>query len=133
MQKQTKTVLLIIGLIALIAAFAAIYHFAVPKVVGGSKRITIEVINDKKEISTYTVKTNANYLQGAMDETEGLSYSGSKSQYGLTLETINGLTANFNTSNTVWSIYINGEYATFGISEQPIYDGDVIRFEYSTY
>ena len=62
------------ALIIIIAAFAIIYGKFSEKPVEGSKAITIEVINSKEESTTYELNTDAEFLEQAMNETEGLEY-----------------------------------------------------------
>ena len=81
------------------------------------------VYNEKN--TTYELKTDAKYLKEAMDEAEGLEYSGTEGQYGLMIDTVNGVRADYTLDGAYWSFYVNDEYCNYGISEQPIEDGDV--------
>ena len=45
---------------------------------------------------------------------EGL-IAGHETQYGLYIDTVNGITADWDNDQTYWAFYINGEYATTGI------------------
>ncbi len=49
------------------------------------------------------------------------------------LYTVNGLTADFTTGNAYWAIYVNGEYGSYGLSQQPVTDGDTYAIVYETY
>ena len=57
-------------LVVLIAAFALIYGAFSEKPVEGSKEITIEVINQAGESKEYEVKTDAEFLMEAVEETK---------------------------------------------------------------
>ena len=128
---KSKKVIGIVIIIALIAVFALVYTKFSEKPVEGSKTITIEVINPAEESTTYELKTDAQFLQQAMDEAEGLTYEGTDSEYGLMINTVNGETADFNTDGAYWSFYVNGEYCNYGISEQPVEDGDAFQIIYT--
>ena len=84
----------------------------------------------KKE---YQIKTDAEYLQGAMDDAkeEGLTYSGEDSEYGLMVDTVNGEKAVFEKDGAYWGFSVNGEYCNYGISEQPVADGDAFEIAYT--
>lgn len=130
-QKQKK--ILGVGIfVALIAVLAAVFFTFRPKTTQGSKEISIEVINKAGESSTYELKTDAEYLQQAMDEADGLTYDGEEGAYGMMVDTINGETADYTKDKAYWSFYVNDTYCNYGISEQPVTDGDAFKIEYTT-
>lgn len=130
--KVSKKGLLGIGVLAiLVIAFLAIYSVFGAKGVAGEKSITIEVINKAQESIVYEVSTDAEYLRGAMDEAEGLTYDGEEGPYGLTISAINGEVADFNVDSAYWSFYVNGEYCNYGIDAQPVMDGDEFQIVYT--
>ena len=122
----------VIALVALIAIFAVVYSVFREKPVEGSISITIEVVGKEGNSTIYDVKTDAEFLSQAMEEAEGLEFSGSESQYGLTLEVINGETTDFN-NGSYWGIYVNGEYGNYGVDSQPVVDGDAYKLVYEVY
>ena len=127
---KKKTLLLVICAVVIIAA-AAVLIFGGAGTSKGSKTVTIEVIDDKGTSTTYEVKTDEEYLQGAMDKAEGLTYEAIDSEYGLMVQAVNGIRAVYEENNAYWGFYINGEYCNLGISEQPIADGDAFKIEYT--
>lgn len=132
-KKFNKKALLGVGILVVwIAIFAIIYSAFSAKPVEGSKSITIEIINKAQESTVYEVHTDVDYLRQAMDEAEGLEFSGTESQYGLTVETINGETTDFN-NGSYWSFYVNDAYCNYGIDTQPVMDGDAFRIVYTVY
>lgn len=50
---------------------------------------------------------------------EGL-VEGHEASYGLYIDAVNGIYADWDNEQTYWAFYINGEYATTGISDTPI-------------
>jgi hypothetical protein len=131
-KKSNKKIILgIVGLIALVAVFIAAYVIFRPKASAGDKDITIEVINSAKESTVYELSTDAEYLQQAMDEAEGLEYSGDEGEYGLMITTVNGERAVFDENQAYWSFYLNGEYCNYGIAEQVVTDGDLFQIIYT--
>ena len=96
------------------------------------KAITIEVIDSAKKSVTYNVTTDAEFLRGAMDDTEGLEYSGDESQYGIMVKTVNDELADYDKNGAYWSFTVNGEYSNHGIDTQPVNDGDEFVIAYTT-
>ena len=110
-KKSNKKVIIgVVALVAVIAIMAAVFFMFRAKPVEGSKSITIEVINKAQESTTYTLKTDAEYLRQAMEEAKGLEFSGTEGQYGFTVETINGETTDFN-NGSYWGFYVNETYS----------------------
>ena len=73
MKKHVKRILACTLLALLFAALALVYVRFSEKPVAGSKTITITVINSAGSKTVYPLKTDAQYLIGAMDEAEGLT------------------------------------------------------------
>lgn len=129
---NNKKKLLGLGLlVVIIAAFALIYGKFSEKPVEGSKAVTIEVINSKEESTMYELQTDAQFLADAMDEAEGLSYEAEEGPYGLAVSSVNGEAAVYEEDASYWAFYVNGEYCNYGISEQPVEDGDVFQIVYT--
>lgn len=125
---------LIIGvavLAALVALFAVLFLLFRPKAVQGAKSITIEVVDNNANSTVYDVRTDAEYLRQAMEETKGLEFSGTESEYGMMVETVNGVTADWNVDQSYWGFFVNGEYCNYGIDTQPVMDGDAFQIVYS--
>ncbi len=118
-------------LVALVAVFAVVYFMFGPKASAGKKHITIEVVDDAAETVSYEVDTDAEYLRGAMDEAEGLTYDGTEADYGLMVETVNGLYADYVEDGAYWSILVDGTYGEYGVDKQPVEDGVTYRFVYT--
>ena len=132
-KKSNKKVIIgIVALVAVIAILAAVFFFFREKPVEGSKSITIEVVNKAQESTMYELKTDAEYLRQAMEEAKGLEFSGTESQYGLTVEVINGENTDFN-NGSYWSFYVNDAYCNYGIDTQPVLDGDAFKIVYTVY
>ncbi len=118
-------------LAAAVVMMAAGFFLFREKPVEGSKAIVIEVVDNEQKTVTYNVKTDAEYLRQAMEEAEGLEFSGAESEYGMMVDTVNGITADYNVNGAYWSFYVNGGYCNYGIDTQPVQDGDTFRIEYT--
>lgn len=110
--------------------FGIVYEAASDYSAEGSKNITIEVTGSDGTTTAYEVATDAEYLRQAMDETEGLTYSGTESDFGMMVEVVNDEQAIYAEDNAYWAIYVNGEYGNYGIDSQPVNDGDVYSLVY---
>lgn len=131
---KNKKKLLGIGLIVVLVVIMALaYGKFREKPVEGSKNITIEVVNSKEESKVYELKTDAEYLLEAMEEAEGLAFEGEEGEFGMSIMTVNGETADFNVDASYWSFYVNDEYCNYGVSEQPVEDGDAFAIVYTVY
>ena len=155
--KKNKTGLIIglVALVAVIAIFIVIWNLNRPKpqtaaeapttesqtevkedvtdpapAAEGSKNITIEVTGADGKTVIYELATDADYLRQAMDETEGLTYSGTESEFGMMVEVVNGEQAIYAEDNAYWAFYVNGEYGNYGIDSQPVTDGDTYSIVY---
>lgn len=127
---------LVFGVIALaaVAVILAVAFFVFrEKPDEGSKSITISVVDKAQETTDYEVKTDAEYLRQAMEETEGLTFSGEESEYGMMVDTVNGEKADSTADGAYWAFYVNDEYCNYGIDTQPVADGDNFRIVYSIY
>lgn len=96
------------------------------------KEVTIEVVNSKGESTVYEVKTEEQYLRGAMDDAKekGLEFSGDEGEYGLMIHTINGERAVYN-EGAYWYFYVNDGECGYGVDEQPVKNGDAFKIVYT--
>lgn len=135
MKKKTKVLCAVLAVVLLIAAMAGLYWKFAPKAEEGSKTVTVEVVDDNGESKFYEVHTDAAYLTGVLEDAEkkGLTFHGEKGEFGTSIDTVNGLKADYNSGNTYWAFYINGEYANYGPDEQPVADGDEVKIEYAVW
>ncbi len=128
---KKKTWIIIAAVIVLVAAMVAAYLIWGPKTNEGSKELTIEVVDKDGKSTVYEVKTDAEYLRQAMEEAEGLEFSGSESEYGMMVDTVNGVTADYSVDGGYWGFFVNGEYCNYGIDSQPVADGDAFQIIYT--
>ena len=105
-----------------------------PKPMSGAKAIVIEVQDPEGKVKSYSGRTDAEYLSGAMDDFSavGFQYEAVNGEWGAYVTTVDGITAEEKDS-AYWAIYVNGEYGMYGIDQQPVADGDTYRFAYEKY
>ena len=77
------------------------------------------VVTDKDENTvTVTVNTDEGTVGAALVALNLVS--GSTSEYGLMVDTVNGITLDYNKDGMYWSFYNNGEYAMTGVDATPV-------------
>ena len=131
MNKNTKIVLAIVALVAVIGIFLGVYFATRPQPQQGAKAFTVVVVHKDGTEKTFQYRTDEEYLAGALLE-EGL-VSGEDSQYGLTIITVDGEAAVWETDSAYWAIWVGEEMAVTGASEIPVYDGSTYKLEYTSF
>lgn len=129
MKKNTKLIIAVIALVVVIAALLCVYAVTRPETSQGAKTFTVEVVHADGSTRTFEYHTDEEYL-GAVLLAEGL-IAGEESQYGLTIITVDGEDAVWETDNAYWAIMVNGEYGTNGVDTTPVNDGDVFQLVYT--
>lgn len=121
-----------IGLgVLIVAVLAALFYVTRIQPAEGSKAVTVEVVDSQGQSTMYELKTDAAYLAEVMDEADGLSYEAEEGEYGLNVLSVNGERAIYAEDGSYWAFYVNGEYCNYGISEQPVEDGDAFQIVYT--
>lgn len=55
--------------------------------------------------------------------------AGDDGDYGLYVKEVNGITADYDVDGTYWAFYVNGEYASTGVDQTAVSDGDSYSFK----
>lgn len=126
-----KKILAVAIVAVLVTAMAFVYVTFSEKAVEGEKNITIEVVMADETSTVYEVNTDGEYLIDAMNEADGLTFEGEEGIYGLSISTINGVRADYTLDGAYWAFYVDGEYCNYGVSEQPVEDGDGFSIVYT--
>ena len=126
-----KKILAVTLVAVLVAALAFVYVAYSEKPVEGVKHVTIEVIMADETATVYEVDTDGEYLIDAMNDAEGLSFEGEDGIYGLSVSIVNDVRADYTLDGAYWAFYVGGEYCNYGVSEQPIEDGDSFSIVYT--
>jgi len=131
MKKHLKKLLAAAAFALLIGAMLFIYVRFGAKPVAGSKSITITVVDSAAKETSYSLTTDAEFLLEAMKEAEGLTFSGTEGAYGMMITEVGGETADYSVNGAYWGFTVNGEYGNYGVSEQPVRDGDAFVIAYT--
>ena len=129
--KNKKMVIALVALVAVVGLMLGVWAANRPETSEGTKVYTVTVVHADGSQKVFEYTTDAEYLDDALME-EGL-IAGEEGPYGLTLITVDGEDAVWETDNAYWSLYIGQEYATTGLSDTPVNDGDVFKLEYTRF
>ena len=128
MSKNTKRILISVGVLLLAAAMILAFMTFSKKPVEGSKTITVSITHKDGTEKKFTLHTDAQYLLDAIKEYDKDLLQGEQGQYGLYIKTIDGYTCN-ETAQEWWGYTKSGEYVETGVELTPIYDGDSYEFK----
>ena len=114
-----KKMLSVIGMFVLIAAMALNFtgcgSNTTPETTAAADSVTFTiVVTDLEGKETpFEITTDKTIVGEALLE-EGL-IEGDQGDYGLYINTVNGITADWDKDQTYWAFYIDGEYAMTGV------------------
>ena len=128
--KNKKLVIAAVAVIVVIGLMVGQWMATRPETVEGAKTFTVTVVHSDGTSKEFTCHTDAEKLDAAL-LAEGL-IAGEEGPYGLTVITVDGEDAVWDTDNAYWCIWIGEEMAVTGISEIPVYDGSVFKLEYTS-
>lgn len=117
---------------AIAAVMLLIFGLTLPKTNAGEKTVTLEI---KYENATYRYEeltTDGEFVIDLLkqyDELLELGFKYEESTYGAFITELKG-TPNDDAEGIYYGYTVNGEYANYGISQQPVADGDEITFSY---
>lgn len=93
----------------------------------GATAFTFTVVDpDGKEVSV-TVNTDKTTVGEALTELNLIS--GTDSEYGLMVDTVNNIHLSWDADQMYWAFYIDGEYAQTGVDSTDVVAGSVYKFE----
>jgi len=114
--KRMISLLLALTLVLLLAACGA-------KDAPAAEAVSFKVVVTDLEGNETTFEyTSSAASVGEALVAEGL-VAGHETEYGLYVDTVNGITADWDADQTYWAFYIDGEYATTGIDGTEIVAG----------
>ena len=129
--KNKKMIVAIVAVVAVIAVMLGVYAVTRPETQQGSKTITVTVVHKDGTQVPFTYHTDAEFLSEVLLAEKLVT--GSDSEYGLTIESVDGETADWTADGAYWAIYIGEEYATTGASGIAVEDGGVYKLVYEAY
>lgn len=129
MKKNGKLIAAVAAMLVLVGVMVGVYGTTRPDTQTGEKTISVEVVHKDESSKQFTYQTNAEYL-GEVLLAEGL-LEGEDGPYGLYITVVDGEEAVYEVDNSYWAFYQGEEYATQGVDQTPIADGDEFTFIYT--
>ena len=130
--KNKKLVIAVIALVAVIALMAGLYVTTRPEAVEGSKQVTIQIVHKDGTEKNLKYGTDHAYLADLLLEKELVTGYASE-EYGFTIESVDGVTADWAADNAYWALYEGEEYATTSAAGIVLVDGGIYRLVYETF
>jgi len=130
MNKKQRPLIFLGVLAVFIVLFAVIYYMTRPAAADGIKTITVEVIHRNTSSKTFIYETPAEYL-GEVLRVEKL-VQGEEGPYGFYITEVDGEQAIFETDGAYWALYEGDAYASTGVDQTPVADGDKFSLVYTT-
>lgn len=93
----------------------------------GSVKVTVIVVDADGNETDFVINTDKETVGDALLEQNLIE--GEEGDYGLYVKTVNGITADYNTDQTYWAFYVNGEYSSTGVDSTPVNEGDTYEFK----
>lgn len=90
------------------------------------KTFVFKVVDLDGSEKSFDIKTEANTVGEALLAEKLIS--GEVGQYGLMVDTVNGIKYEYNADGAYWAFYVNGEYAMSGVDTTEIVDGTTYSF-----
>lgn len=120
-QKGLKIGILLLIFILLIGGGTILYKNFKGQPAKGNKEITVDVVFADGDTKTHKIKTDEEYLRGALEQEKLIE--GSESDFGLFVITVDGYTAD-DDKKEWWAFSKDGESLLTGVDETTINDGD---------
>lgn len=123
--KLTLSVLSLVLIVAMAFSFSACGND--DSTVGeGEKSFVFKVVDLDGAEKSFDIKTDAKTVGEALVAEKLIS--GTTSEYGLMVDTVNGIKYDYNADGAYWAFYVNGEYAMTGVDSTDIVDGTTYSF-----
>ncbi len=130
--KNKKMILAVIALAAVIALMAGLYMTTRPEAVEGSKQVTIQIVHKDGSEKNLEFATELEYLADLLLEKE-LATGYTSEEYGFTIESVDGVTADWTADSAYWALYEGEEYAVTSAAGIVLVDGGIYRLVYETF
>lgn len=121
MKKNTKIIIALVVLAALILGAALLYKAFAPAAQAGAKHIEIEVVHADGVSRDFSLDTDAETLRAALDEL-GI-VEGDEGEYGLYVTAVDGESADANAQEW-WCFTKGGEMLMTSVDNTMIQDGE---------
>ncbi len=129
MNKKKNIIIAVAVLLVLVVGALLIWNANKPAAQPGGKNIVLEVVHKDGGSKEFPIRTDAETLRAALEQ-EGL-ISGSDSEYGLMVDTVDGEKADWSVDQSWWCLTKDGVMTETGVDGIMIADGDHYEFTYT--
>ena len=126
-----KIIITIVAVAAIIGLMLGVYFGTQQESADGVKNVTIVIVHSDGTEKTLSFETELDSLADLLLEQK--LATGSTGEYGLTIESVDGETADWNTDGAYWALYIGEEYASTGASDTKLVDGTTYKLVYEKF
>ena len=130
--KNKKILLTVVALVLVVAVMAVAYVSTRPQAVEGSKNVTIVIVHKDGSQKELQYTTDLEYLADLLLEKE-LATGYTSEEYGFTVESVDGVVADWAADSAYWALYEGEEYATTSAAGIVLTDGGVYKLVYETF
>ena len=130
--KNKKNVFAVLALFVVIGIMAGVYMGTRPEAVEGAKTVTVRIIHKDGSEKVLEYHTDLEFLADLLLEKELVTGYASE-EYGFTIESVDGVTADWQVDAAYWALYEGEEYATTSAAGIVLTDGGVYKLVYETF
>lgn len=132
MKQKRFAVLAACTVLLLILLMGLLYRTYRQPLSAGNKTISVTVVYQDASTDDYTVTTQADCLENALNSIPELTLDGTTTrEFGLMINTVNGIRADYQLDGAYWSLFCDDILCNYGVSQQPIKDGEHYRIVYT--
>ena len=130
--KNKKIIFAALALVLVIAVMAGLYLTNRPQAVAGGKQVTIQIIHKDGTEKKLEFDTEHEYLAELLLEKELVTGYASE-EYGFTIESVDGVTADWAADGAYWALYEGDAYATTSAAGIVLTDGGIYKLVYESF
>ena len=130
--KNKKIIFAVVALVLVVAAMAGIYLSTRPEAEAGTKNVTVVIVHKDGTQKELNFTTDHENLAALLLEKELVTGYESE-EYGFTIESVDGVTADWAVDGAYWALYEGEEYATTSAAGILLTDGGVYKLIYETF
>ena len=130
--KNKKMIVAVVALVLVVAAMVGVYLSTRTEAEVGTKNVTVVIVHKDGTQKELKYTTDQENLAALLLEKELVT--GYESQeYGFTIESVDGVTADWAKDSAYWALYEGEEYATTSAAGILLTDGGVYKLIYETF
>ena len=130
--KNKKIIFAVVALVLVVAAMAGIYLSTRPEAEAGTKNVTVVIVHKDGTQKELNFTTDHENLAALLLEKELVTGYESE-EYGFTIESVDGVTADWAVDGAYWALYEGEEYATTSAAGIMLTEGGVYKLIYETF